>query len=160
MTKIEVQEHCGVLCQLDGNLLIFNNTLVKTLLTDIHTTVSRLTLGVVSLKEGVESFYEYMWVLANHEINPLVVPPLELQCMLLDIKHNIHLYPWLALPDDPNDSIWAYCPIMQVSSIVVECFLIVILSIPLWTNLCKWTCIMFIGHQPFTLIWRSSSTIF
>ena len=38
---------------------------MKTLLTDINTTVSRLTLGVFSLKEGVKSFYEYMLVLAS-----------------------------------------------------------------------------------------------
>ena len=30
------------------------------LLSDIHTTVTRLTLGIFSLKEGVELFYEYM----------------------------------------------------------------------------------------------------
>ena len=86
---IQVPEYDGVLCKLDAKLLIFNNTLVrtmealnylcyKTLLTDIHTAATRLTLGVFSLKEGVESFYEYMWVLANHEVNPLIVPPLEL----------------------------------------------------------------------------------
>ena len=34
------------------------------------------------------------------------------------------------LPDDPNDNIWAYYPIMKVSPIVMEGFLIVILLIP------------------------------
>ena len=58
--------------------------------TDIYTTVTRLTSGDFTLKEGVESFYEYMQVLTNHEVNPLIVPPSELQCVLLDIKHNIH----------------------------------------------------------------------
>ena len=47
------------------------------LITDIHTIVTRLTTGIFSLKEGVEKFYEYMWVLANHEVNPLIVPPSE-----------------------------------------------------------------------------------
>ena len=49
---------------------------VTTLLTDIRTTVTRLTLDIFILK-GVESFCEYMWVLVNHEINPLVLPPSE-----------------------------------------------------------------------------------
>ena len=83
---VQVSEHHGGLCELNAIQLVFNNTLVKTvealnyldymttLLTDIHTTVTRLTLGVFCLKEGVESFYEYMWVLANHEVNPLTVP--------------------------------------------------------------------------------------
>ena len=124
LTMIQVWEHCGVLCNLDAKLLTFTNTLVKTIkalnylcymitvLTDNHTTVTRLTSGLHSLKEGVESFYEYMQVLANHEVNPLIVPLSELQCILLGIKHNIHVHPQLALPDDPNDNIWAYYAIM------------------------------------------------
>ena len=79
LTMIQVQEHCGVLCKLDAKLLTFNNTLVKTmealsylcyittLLTDIHTTVTRLTLGVLSLKEGVNHFMNTcgFWVIMN-----------------------------------------------------------------------------------------------
>ena len=63
---IQVWEHCRVLCELDCKLLIFNNTLVKTmevlnylhymttLLTDILKTVTGLTSGVLSLEVGVE----------------------------------------------------------------------------------------------------------
>ena len=62
LTMIQVWEHCGVLCELDARLLVFNNTLamtmeamnhlhyMTTLITDIHTTVIRLTLGIFSLK--------------------------------------------------------------------------------------------------------------
>ena len=119
---------------------------MTTLLTDTCTAVTRLISGVFSLKEGVESFYEYMKVLANHEVNPLMVPPSYLQGILLDIRYNIHQQPWLALPDDPNDNIWAYYPIMQVSPIVVEeiciflaykvtsVFLILSLSYTQWTR--------------------------
>ena len=42
--------------------------------TNIHNAVTRLTSGVVNLREGVDFFYEYMYVLANHEFNPLTVP--------------------------------------------------------------------------------------
>ena len=143
LTMIQVLENNGVLFKFNTKLLTFNSTLVKTmealnylhytttLLTDIHTIVPRLTLGVLSLKGEVKSFYEYMQVLAKHEENPLIVPPLELQCILLDIKHNICLQPQFALSDDPNGNIWAYYPIIWVSPIVAEGFLIVILSIPL-----------------------------
>ena len=48
---------------------------MTTLMINIHTTVTRLTVGIFSLKEGVESSYKYMWVLANHEVNTLIVPP-------------------------------------------------------------------------------------
>ena len=59
---IQVKEHHGVPCELDAKLLVVNNTLVKTmealnylcymttLLTDIHTTVTRLTLDGLILK--------------------------------------------------------------------------------------------------------------
>ena len=65
LTMIQVQEHHGVLWELDAKLLVFNNTLAKTmeamndlhymatLITDICTTVTRQTLGIFSLKEGV-----------------------------------------------------------------------------------------------------------
>ena len=124
LTMAQVQEHHGILCELNAKLVMFNNTLVKTmealnclhymtiLLTVIHTIVTRLTLGVFSLKEGVKSFYEYMGILANNKVNPLIVPPSELLCIVLDIKHNIHLHPRLALQDDPNDNIWVYYPII------------------------------------------------
>ena len=53
---------------------------METLLTDTCTIVTRITSSEFSLKEGVESFYTYMQVLANHEVNPLIVPLSELQC--------------------------------------------------------------------------------
>ena len=46
------------------------------------------------------------------KVNPLIVPSLELICILLDVKQTCHLHPWLALPDDPNDNMWVYYPIM------------------------------------------------
>ena len=102
-----------------------------TLLADIHTTVTRVTSGVFSLKEGEESFYEYMQLLANNEVNLFLVPPLELWCVLLDKKTQHSSAPQLVLPDNPDDNIWAYYPIMWVSPIMMEGFPIVILLITL-----------------------------
>ena len=124
---------------------------MTTLITEICTTVAGLVSGIFILKEGVESFYEYMWGHANHKANPPIVLPLELWYILLDIKHNIHLHPCLALPDDPNDNIWAYYPIMWVSPIVVGGFIIVILSIPLFDNSLQMDLYKFTICQYFTL---------
>ena len=78
LTIIQVQEYHGLLYELNTKPLVFNNTLAKTmeavnnlhymttLVTNIHTTVTRLTSGIFSLKAGVESFYECMQVLAKH----------------------------------------------------------------------------------------------
>ena len=72
LRMIQVQEHHGVFSELDIKLLVSNNPLAETteamnyliylttLITDIHTKVTRLTVCVLSLKEGVELFYEYM----------------------------------------------------------------------------------------------------
>ena len=58
LTMIEVWEHCRVLCELDTKLLVFSNTLAKTMESinylcymtpDIHTTVTRLTSDIFSL---------------------------------------------------------------------------------------------------------------
>ena len=51
---------------------------MTTLVTDIHTMVARLTSDIFSLKEGVESFHEYIQVLANYKANPLIISPFEL----------------------------------------------------------------------------------
>ena len=39
--------------------------------------------------------------------------------------------PQLTLPEDPNINIWNYCSIMKVTSVIMENFLLVILTIPL-----------------------------
>ena len=84
-----------------------NKTLVKTLravthlkhmlviLTHIQTVLNWLTLGILSLKENVDSFYEYVCVLASHTVDPLIIPPNELREVLIDVKeemkHNLDL---------------------------------------------------------------------
>ena len=89
-----------------------------------------------------------MWVLVNHEIDPLVVPPSELHYILLVIK-NICLHPQLAFQMIQ----------MIISGLIIllckchlSCYYISLLSShlsPLLTNHCKWTCIKFITCQPF-----------
>ena len=49
---------------------------------------------------------------------------------MLDVIKEICTHPRLVLPDDPDVNIWAYYSIMRVSSIVMEDFLIIIMSIP------------------------------
>ena len=66
---------------------------MTTLITDIHAAVTRLALGIFSVKEGVGLFYEYMQFLAKYGVNPLIVPPSKIWCILLDIKQDICLHP-------------------------------------------------------------------
>ena len=44
-------------------------------LTDVCMGVTHVTSGSLSLKENVNALYEYLGVLASHEVSPLTVPP-------------------------------------------------------------------------------------
>ena len=75
-----------------------NKTLVRTLravihhkymvmiLTDIQTALNWLILGILGLKENVDSFHEYLCMLASITVNPLTMPPDELRKVLIKVK--------------------------------------------------------------------------
>ena len=69
--------------------------------------------------------------LASHALNLLILPPDDLWDILVKVQNEIHMYPQLQLPDNPHKNIWANYSIMRVTSIVMEDFLLLILSIPL-----------------------------
>ena len=85
----------------------------------------------MGLKENVNSFYEYLSVLASHAINPLIIPPHILREVLIKVKEEMKHKPRLNLPYDPHNNIWAYYSIMKVTPVVQDNFLLVILTIPL-----------------------------
>ena len=117
LTMVQVREQCRVLAKLDIRLLVLNKTLMATMsalshlrytvsiLMDSQTATTHLTVAMISLKENVESVYEYMCVLASHQVNPLVLPPEELQKVLVKVKDDMHTNPCLELPEDPNKNI-------------------------------------------------------
>ena len=47
------------------------------------------------------------------------------------IKDDMKRNPRLQLPEDPNVNIWNYYPIMKITPIVMDDFLLIILTIPL-----------------------------
>ena len=85
LTIVQVSQHWDVLYELHKRLVIVNKTLLATInavshlsfsmaiLTDIHTSVTFLTLGLISSKETVDTLYEYIRVLARHLVNPIIV---------------------------------------------------------------------------------------
>ena len=68
----------------------------------VHPSVTGLTYSVLSLREGTDSFYKYMCILASYEVNPLVVPPSDLRNILLDVKNETNSHPRLELLDAPD----------------------------------------------------------
>ena len=64
-------------------------------------------------------------------MNPLIIPPDSLQLVLAQAEEDMKRNPQLTLPEDPNINIWNYYSIMKVTPIIMENFLMVILTIPL-----------------------------
>ena len=100
-------------------------------LTDMRMTLAQLSLGLMSLQENVNAIYEYMRVLSTRRVNPLIIPPDSLRMVLAQAKEDMKRNPRLTLPEDPNMNIWNYYSIMKVTPIIMENFLLVILTIPL-----------------------------
>ena len=61
----------------------------------------------------------------------MIIPPDSLQMVLAQAKEDMKRNPQLTLPEDPNINIWNYYSIMKVTPIIMENFLLVILTIPL-----------------------------
>ena len=100
-------------------------------ITDIRIILSKLTLGVMGLQQNVKAIYEYLRVLSSKQVNPLLIPPDALREVLAHIKDDMKRNPRLQLPEDPNVNIWNYYPIMKITPVVMDNFLLIILTIPL-----------------------------
>ena len=72
-----------------------------------------------------------MRVLSSKQVNPLIISPDALRGVLTQIKQDMKRNPKLQLLEDPNINIWNYYPIMKVTPIVMDEFLLIILTIPL-----------------------------
>ena len=98
---------------------------------DIRIVLAKLTLGVMSLEQNVNAIYEYVRVLSSRQVNPLIIPPDSLRKVLVRVKEDMKRNPRLKLPEDPNINIWNYYTIMKITPIVMDGFLLIILTIPL-----------------------------
>ena len=93
--------------------------------------INRLYTAIYALKEDIDALYEYMRVLSTQQLNPLIIPPDILRQVFDQVKDGIRLNAWLALSEDPSQNIWMYYNIIKVTPIVMDDYLMVILTIPL-----------------------------
>ena len=70
-------------------------------------------------------------VLSSRQVNPLIIPPDSLRKVLVHVKEDGKRNPRLQLPEDQNINIWNYYSIMKVTPIVMDDFLLIVLTIPL-----------------------------
>ena len=101
------------------------------IINDIRIILAKLTLGVMSLELNMNAIYEYLRVLSSRQVNPVIIPPDSLRKVLAQVKEDMKRNPRLQLPEDPNINIWNYYSIMKATPIVMDDFLLIILTIPL-----------------------------
>ena len=143
ITYAHVSTNRYAITNLQVQLAQLNKTLIATLqdvkfirytvavITDVRIILGKLTLGVIGLQQNVNVIYEYLRVLLSKQVNPLIIPPDALRRVLAHIKDDMKRNPRLQLPEDPNVNIWNYYPIMKITPVVMNDFLLIILTIPL-----------------------------
>ena len=143
ITYAHVSTNRYAITNLQVQLTELNQTLIATMedakfvkytvavITDIGIILAELTLGVMGLQQNVNAIYKYLRVLSSKQVNPLLIPLDALRGVLAHIKDDMKRNPRLQLPEDPNVNIWNYYPIMKITPIVMEDFLLIILTIPL-----------------------------
>ena len=72
-----------------------------------------------------------MHVLSTQQLNPLIMPPDILRLILDQVVDRIQTNARLRLSKNPTENIWAYYNIIKITPIVLEDYLMVILTIPL-----------------------------
>ena len=72
-----------------------------------------------------------MRALASQELNPLIIPPDILKNILHKIETDIKSHARLKLCEDPETNIWSYYGTIKLTPIVLEDYLMLILTIPL-----------------------------
>ena len=143
LTMAHVNKHENMLYELDAKLMILNKTLQSVmvqlsyfryetnLIDHMQLCINRIYTAVYSLKEDIDAFYEYMRVLSTQQLNPLIIPPDMLRYVLKQVKDGIHSNARLMLSEVPTQNIWTYYNIIKVTPIVMDYYLMVILTIPL-----------------------------
>ena len=143
ITYAHVSTNRYAITNLQVQLAQLNKTLIATLedakfikytvvvITDVRIILAKLTLGIISLQQNVNAIYEYLRVLSSKQVNPLIIPPDALRGVLVHIKDDMKRNPRLQLPEDPNVNIWNYYPIMKITPIAMDDFLLIMLTIPL-----------------------------
>ena len=81
--------------------------------------------------KDTESLFEYMRVLAFHKLNQMIIPLDILKIILHKIEKDIKSHARLKLCEDPETNIWSYYGTLKLTPIVLDNYLMLILTVPL-----------------------------
>ena len=140
LTMHQVDRHREMLYELDTKMTIMNKTIqylmwsVDAICYEsnfIHFFQNKLYRVYTSLYADAESLFEYMRALALQELNPMIIPPDILKDILHRIETDIKSHARLKLCEDPETNIWSYYGTIKLTPIVMEDYLMLILTVPL-----------------------------
>ena len=143
LTLTHVNQHETMLYELDNKLLIINKTLQDLLIavsymkyeTDLvdqmQNRMNRMYSSIHGLQFDTDSLYEFMRALTSEQLNPMIIPPDILRDILQEVQNDIQTNARLKLPDDPVTKIWSYYGTTKLTPVVLEDYLMLILTIPL-----------------------------
>ena len=143
LTMHQVDKHSEMLYKMDTKMLIMNNTLQQLMWTiDViryesnilhyfQTRIYRVHSSLYALQGDTKSLFEYMRALASQELNPMVIPPDVLKTILHKIEEDIKSHTRLKLCKGPETNTWSYYGMVKLTPIVLEDYLMLILTVPL-----------------------------
>ena len=91
----------------------------------------RVCTSLYALQSDTESLFEYMKALASQELNPMIIPPDILKNILHRIETDIKSQARLKLCENLETNIWSYYGTIKLIPIVLEDYLMLILTVPL-----------------------------
>ena len=143
LTMHQVDKQNQILHEMDVKLLIMNKTLQHLMWTVdairyetsvIHyfqAKIYHVYTSLYALQGDIDSLFEYMRILASQELNPTIIPPDVLKTILHNIENDIKSNARLKLCEDPNTNIWSYYGTIKLTPIVLQDYLMLILTVPL-----------------------------
>ena len=93
--------------------------------------IYRVYTSLYALQGDTKSLFKYMTALASQELNPMIIPPDILKNILHKIEKDIKSHARLKLCEDPEMNIWSYYGTIKLTPIVLEDYLMLILTVPL-----------------------------
>ena len=143
LTMHQISRHSEMLYEMETKMFILNNTLQhlmwnkealhyeSNILHYFQTRIYRVHTSLYALRGDTESLYEYMRALASQELNPMIIPPDIHKMILHKIEEDIGSNARLKLCEDPKTNIWSYYGTVKLTPIVMQDYLMLILTVPL-----------------------------
>ena len=141
MTHVNCHEE--MLYKLDTQLFLINKTIQELLvsisylqyeadlLEQMQNRLNHIYSSMHGLCFDTEALYEFMRALALEQLNPMIIPPDVLRNILQEVQNNIKTNARLKLPDGPVTNIWSYYGTTKLMPIVLENYLMLVLTVPL-----------------------------